>query len=147
MAPIALDALLGYKGTPEAGKQVRVPRQSSRKIGSRAKAAAEPEAEKPRVVAIRYADPDQVPLDYANNFYINHTEHEFIMALAAVVPPPVLHMTPSDLENLDHVDARVLSRTAMSPGRFREFLLGAVDNYNKWARTHGQDSDQIEAAK
>lgn len=90
-----------------------------------------------RVVQVRYTDPDQVPLEYANNFYINHTEHEFVITLAALVPPPVLHMTSEELSALDHVDARVVARVAMSPGRFREFVSGARENYRGWAETHG----------
>jgi hypothetical protein len=81
-------------------------------------------------------------LVYSNNFYINHTEHEFIFALASVVPPPVLHMTEAELSKLDHVDARIVARVAMSPSRFREFVSGAVDNYNAWVKTHG-DGDEV----
>jgi hypothetical protein len=93
-------------------------------------------------VRIRYPDADATPLLYTNNFYINHSEHEFIITLAEVPPPPVLHMTEKEISALEHVNARIVARIAMSPSRFREFVRGAVENYNTWSKTHG-DEDEV----
>lgn len=93
---------------------------------------------KPRATRIVYVDPDRVPISYANNFYVNHNEHEFVITMAAVAPPPILHMTPEELESLDHVDATVTARIAMSPGRFKEFMSAVAENYVRWETAYGQ---------
>ena len=98
---------------------------------------------KPKLVSIRYAD-SEVPVAFANNYYINHDAHEFIVTLAQVIPPPVLHMTPEELAKLDHVDAKIVARFAMSPSLFDEFVRGAVDNYQTWLTNHGT-SDEAKA--
>lgn len=92
-----------------------------------------------RTVRIAYVDPDRVSLSYINNFFINHTEHEFVITLAQAPPPPILHMTQEQLDALDHVEATVVARIAMSPGRFRDFVKAAVENYDTWANAQGQE--------
>ncbi len=82
-----------------------------------------------------------MPISYVNNFYVNHTQHEFVITMAQVAPPPVLHMSPEELLNLDHVDATVVARIAMSPSRFQEFVKIASENYEGWAKAHGRKEE------
>ena len=94
-----------------------------------------------RPVRIVYVDPDRVPITYDNNFYLNHTQHEFVITMAQVPPAPILHMSPEELAALDHVDATVVARIAMSPSRFQEFLKAASENYEGWATAQGRKED------
>ena len=93
---------------------------------------------KPKAIRIVYVDPDRVPFSYANNFYVNHTEHEFILTLAEVAPPPTLHMSEEEIAALERIEAVVTTRIAMSPSRFKEFAAMMLDNYNRWETAYGE---------
>ena len=92
-------------------------------------------------VRIVYIDPDRIPISYVNNFFINHTAHEFVMTLAQTLPPPILHMTEEELAALEHVNATVVARIAMSPGRFQQFVKAASENYEGWAKAQGRKEE------
>ena len=96
---------------------------------------------KGRPVRITFADPNRVPISYVNNFFVNHSQHEFIITMAQVAPPPVLHMSPEELDALDHVDATIIARIAMSPGRFHEFVKATSENYEAWAKAEGREEE------
>lgn len=96
----------------------------------------------PKAVRIAYVDPDRVPISYANNFYVNHNEHEFVLTLAEVAPPATLHMTDEELADLDHVEAVVTTRIAMSPSRFKEFVSIMSDNLATWDTAYGEGKRQ-----
>ena len=96
----------------------------------------------PKAVRIVYTDPDRVPMSYANNFYVNHSEHEFVVTLAEVAPPPTLHMSEEELAALDRVEAVVTARIAMSPSRFKEFVGAMSDNYSTWEAAFGKERRQ-----
>ena len=97
---------------------------------------------KAKAVRIVYVDPDRVPISYANNFYVNHTEHEFVLTLAEVAPPPTLHMSEAEIADLERVEAVVTTRIAMSPSRFKEFVAIMVGNYSNWETAHGEGKRQ-----
>lgn len=63
------------------------------------------------------------------------------MTMAQAPPPPVLHMSPEELEAMDHVEATVVARIAMSPSRFQEFLKAAAENYEGWAKAQRRQED------
>lgn len=109
-------------------------RRRSRKATPRKRIRSET---KPKAVRIIYADPDRVPISYANNFYVNHNEHEFVLTLAEVAPPPTLHMTEEELAALESIEAIVTARIAMSPSRFKDVVTAMSENYMKWEQTYG----------
>ena len=97
---------------------------------------------KPKAVRIVYVDPDRVPFSYANNFYVNHTEQEFILTLAEVAPPPTLHMSEEEIAALERIEAVVTTRIVMSPSRFKEFVAAMLDNYSRWETAYGEGKRQ-----
>ena len=102
-------------------------------------------AKRPKgAVRITYTDPDRVPFSYPNNYFVNHGQHEFVLTLAEVPPPASAHMTQQELSALDHVDAVVTARIAMSPSRMKEFASMLVANLEKWEQMYGSAGGEAE---
>ena len=96
-----------------------------------------------RAVPITYSDPDRVRISYPNSFFVSHSEHEFILTLAEIHPPPVLHMTEEEIAAFDHVDAFVMHRVAFSPGRMRELLKIVTENVANWEKSYGKTGGNL----
>ena len=69
---------------------------------------------------IRVVERDDASIEYADSFFVAHTEDEFILSFIQLQHP--MAMTPEDAEKVESMDALVLSRIALTPRRMQAFI-------------------------
>lgn len=83
-------------------------------------------------IPLEWYIPEELPTHYATNLVIQHTEHEFFITFFELVPPITLGKTPEEIERIESVRARALTRVAVSPERLEEFIRVMQDNLAKY---------------
>ena len=90
--------------------------------------------EKSIALPIRVEGAEDVPILYANYIFVTHTDDEFFLTLGQLHPPYLLSPTKREVEELKSIRATVVSRTAFTPGKFKELIDMLQQNYRKYAK-------------
>ena len=83
-------------------------------------------------IPLKWYVPEELPTHYATNLVIQHTEHEFFITFFELVPPITLGKTLEEVEQIEAVCARALTRVAVSPERLEKFIQAMQDNLVKY---------------
>jgi hypothetical protein len=83
-------------------------------------------------IPLEWYVPEELPTHYATHLVIQHTEHEFFITFFELVPPIMLSKPPEEIERIESVRARALTRVAVSPKRLEEFIQVMQDNLAKY---------------
>jgi hypothetical protein len=88
-------------------------------------------------IPLEWCVPEELPTHYATNLVIQYTEHEFFITFFELVPPIMLGKTPEEIEQIESVRARALTRVAVAPDRLEEFIRVMKDNLAKYRSSIG----------
>ncbi|MBI3360733.1 MAG: DUF3467 domain-containing protein [Chloroflexi bacterium] len=97
---------------------------------------------KGRPVPLKWTGVDDVPVNFANNILIQHTDHEFIVTFGYIQPPIVL--TESDADSINSVACLAVARIAVSPTRMPEILRALSENYEKYRERMKESTEDTE---
>lgn len=77
----------------------------------------------PIQIAIKWEGIDEVPVMASNVFLAQFTPHEFLLMFGYAAPPVFLKPpSPQELAAIDSVQAKVVVRLSLSPGRMSELI-------------------------
>ena len=93
-------------------------------------------------IPLEWYVPEELPTHYTTNLIIQHTEHEFFITFFELVPPITLGKTPEEIEQVESVRARALTRVAISPGRLESFIRAMQDNLVKYHSSIGKGATE-----
>jgi hypothetical protein len=93
-------------------------------------------------IPLEWYVPEELPTYYATNLVIQHTRHEFFITFFEVVPPIMLGKTPEEIERIESVRARALTRVAVSPERLEEFIQVMQDNLAKYRSSISEGAEE-----
>jgi hypothetical protein len=88
-------------------------------------------------VPVRIQGAENIPILYANYIFVTHTNDEFFLTLAQLHPPYLISPTKKDIEELRSIPATVVSRTAFTPGKFKELIDVLQKNYQQYSKQKG----------
>ena len=78
---------------------------------------------------------EDVPIQLANQFVIQHQQEEFVLTIAQVVPPILLGTTEEKIEQAKqtaYVPIKVIGRYAMTRPRVEELIKVLQDNLDNF---------------
>lgn len=78
--------------------------------------------------------PYDMPILWANNFVIQHTENEFVLTFFQVAPPILIRPTREDIEAIESVPAQAVARIALTPHAMAELLDVMTENYERFQK-------------
>lgn len=85
--------------------------------------ADRPKLDQPREVAIRWDKAESVPVMACNVVLAQHTSQEFVLTFGyASLPVFTTPPTQEELESIQSVQANVVARVGMTPGRVVELI-------------------------
>lgn len=80
--------------------------------------------------------PEDLQSHFVSNLVVQHRPEFFILSFFEVWPPAILGETEEEkkqaLDNLDHVEAKCVSRIVLTPGKMQEFIEVMSENLEKW---------------
>jgi hypothetical protein len=80
--------------------------------------------------------PEDLQSHFVSNLVVQHRPEFFILSFFEVWPPAILGETEEEkkqvLDNLDHVEAKCVSRIVLTPGKMQEFVEVMSENLEKW---------------
>ena len=83
-------------------------------------------------IPIDWQIPEDLPVLFANNITVQHTEHEFILTFYQVTPPPLLGpLAEQKLKQMEEVPAVAVARVAVSAGRLPDFIAAMQETLEK----------------
>ena len=85
-------------------------------------------------VPIRIEGAEDTPILYTNYISVTHTNDEFFLTFAQLHPPYLIPTTKEDIGKLKPISARVVSRVALTPNKFKELLDVLQVNYQKYTK-------------
>lgn len=103
-------------------------------IGGREMANNQKRQEGHVALPIRIEGAEDIPILYANYIFVTHTNDEFFVTLAQLHPPYLISPTKRDVEELKSIPATVVSRTAFTPGKFKELIDVLQKNYQQYTK-------------
>lgn len=83
---------------------------------------------------IRIEGAEDMPIVYTNYTFVTHTGDEFFLTFAQLHPPYLVSPTKEDIESLKSISATVVSRIALTPGKFKELIDVLQENYQKYTK-------------
>jgi hypothetical protein len=83
---------------------------------------------------IKIEGAEDIPIVYTNYTFVTHTGDEFFLTFAQLHPPYLISPTKADIESLKSIPAKVVSRIALTPSKFKELIDTLQDNYQKYAK-------------
>lgn len=89
--------------------------------------------------------PEDITSRYANNFVIQHTQHEFVISFFETIPPLLLgspEQIQATLEVMDSVRTRCVGRIILSPDRMEAFISAMQANLLKHQAKLGDTADE-----
>jgi hypothetical protein len=92
------------------------------------------EMETPETVRllIDWSVPDDLPTHYVTNLVSQHTKHEFFITFFEIIPPLTLGRTAEEVESMESVRARALTRISVSPERLQGFINALQENLEQY---------------
>jgi len=93
-------------------------------------------------IPLEWYVPEELPTHYATNLVIQHTEQEFFITFFELVPPITLGKTPEEIEQVESIRARALTRVAISSGRLESFIRAMQDNLVKYHSSIGEGATE-----
>lgn len=106
-------------------------------IGGRDMANNQKRQEGQVTLPIRIEGAEDIPVLYVNYIFVSHTNDEFFVTFAQLHPPYLISPTKSDVEELKSIPATVVSRIALTPGKFKELIDALQRNYQQYAKQKG----------
>jgi len=85
-------------------------------------------------LSIRIEGAEDIPILYTNYISVTHTNDEFFLTFAQLHPPYLIPTTKEDIEKLKPISAKVISRVALTSGKFKELLDVLQMNYQKYTK-------------
>jgi len=94
----------------------------------------EPE-EKSIVLEITFEGAENVPIVFASNVFVSHTEDVFLITFAQAHPPYIVRPTVEQLRKLGTIPAQVVARIAVPPSKMKEILEVLNGNYQQFVKS------------
>ena len=87
-------------------------------------------------IKIRHLYPDDIDSNFVSNIVVQHQPDHFVVSFFEVFPPPILgdslEEKRSKFNQMDHVDAKCVSRIIVTPDKMGEIIQILSENYNKY---------------
>jgi len=96
------------------------------------------------MLPIEWKVPAGLPLRYASNIVVQHTQDEFVLSFFEVAPPLVLGPDDERLKQLRAISADCIARIVVSPRKYKEFLEAMRQNWDRYLEsTAGPESGSV----
>lgn len=101
-----------------------------------------------RLIRINRVFPPEIQTRFANNFVIQHDEDNFFLSFFDAWIPIIIgteEEKKAQLDALEKIDAKCVSRIVVSPDRARELVALLIDNIQTYERKFFvEDSKEME---
>ncbi|MCX5973322.1 MAG: DUF3467 domain-containing protein [Coprothermobacterota bacterium] len=75
-----------------------------------------------KAVPLKFVETDDLKTIYANNLIVNYGHGEFYLTFCEVVPPFLMEGDAQALEQIEHVEAKMVARIAVPAARMKGFV-------------------------
>lgn len=87
------------------------------------------------VLQITFEGSEDVPIVFASNVFVRHTDDVFLITFAQAHGPYIVNPTAEQLKQIGTIPARIVSRIAVPPSQMKEILDALNDNYRRFVKT------------
>jgi hypothetical protein len=95
-------------------------------------------SEIPREIPLERTYPDDLKSFFISNMVIQHESDHFIISFFEIWPPVILGSSEErerTINNLNHIEAKCVSRLVVMPDKMREFIDVMNNNYDSFLKS------------
>ena len=99
--------------------------------------------QKPISIQVSFEGGEEIPIVFANNMFVRHSEDGFLVSFAQSHGPYIVNQTPEDLQR-EGVTSKVIARLLIPPNRMREFVEifnNMLEQFTTGAEESSSDTD------